>query len=87
MDHPDGERGARAVRAHLERGDVLVAVESSLEAAPGVADRVEDEHPSAPEPERLAMAGVLVERDEDPDAEQQEGRPDDAAHDRVDPVR
>ena len=67
VDHPDPERGAGAVRGHLHRVDVLVAVEPRLEPAPRVADRVEDEHPPAPEPELAAVPRVLVERDEDPD--------------------
>ena len=57
VDHPDAERRPRPVRAHLERLDVLVAVDPRLEAAPGVADAVEDQHPAAAEPERLAGRG------------------------------
>ena len=39
VDHPDAERGSRAVGAHLERLDVFVAVDPRLEPTPPVADR------------------------------------------------
>ena len=86
VDHPHAERRPVAVRAHLQRGDVLVPVEARLEAAPAVAGAVEDEHPAAAQPELRPVAQVLPERDEDPDPEEQEREADDPAHDRVHPV-
>ena len=86
VDHADAERRARPVGAHLERLDVLVAVHAGLETPPCVADAVEDEHPPAPEPERVTGPGVAVDGVEDPGAEAEEGDADDATHDRVEPV-
>ena len=54
---------------------------------PAQPDAVEDQHPAAPEPERLAGAGVAVHRVEHPGAEHDQGHADDAGHDRVEPVR
>jgi len=69
VDHAHRERGLRPVGAHLQRLDVLVAVQPSLEAAPAVTDAVEDEHPPAAQSECGAVARVVVQRHEDPDAE------------------
>ena len=77
----------RAVRAHLQRLDVLVPVQARLEEAPAVADAVEHEHPAAAQPERRHRRGVAIERVQDPEPEDDQGEADDAAHDRVDPVR
>ena len=79
----------KAVRTPYElistRFDMLVAVQPCLETPPGVAEGVEDEHPAAAQPKLVSVAGVLVEREEDPPAEHDEGDAHDAAHDRVDP--
>ena len=87
MDHPHSERRPPAVRRHLDRLDVGVAVDLRLEPAPAVADRPENEHPAALESKFGALAGVLDERVENPDAEDDQRHPDDPAHDRIDPVR
>ena len=51
-----------------------------------VADAVEDEHPAAAQSERLAGAGVAVDRVEDPEPEADQRDADDPAHDRVQPI-
>ena len=65
---------------------MLVAVEPRLEPAPAVADRVEHEHPATPQPEPLAGPRVAVDRVHHPQAEGDEGQPDDPAHHRVEPL-
>src|SRR4029078_5069737 len=62
-DHPDPERRPGAVRAHLERLDMLVAVEAGLDEAPAVPDDVEHEHPAAAEAEAFTAAGAAIDGD------------------------
>ena len=63
-----------------------MAVKPCLEPAPAVAHAVEDEHPAAPKPELLATSRIAIDRVHDPQAQRDEGEPDDATHDRVQPV-
>src|SRR6187401_3632855 len=64
-----------------------MAVQSSAHPAPRIAHAVEDEHPAAAQAERLAATRVAIDGVQDPDTEEDEGQADDAAHDRIEPVR